>query len=72
MEELVGSLPHALKQRVARRIFLPKLSAEIFQGCSESFLVELGISCKSYCGFSKKSITSKKYIKKTVMDNGSA
>jgi len=46
MESTIAALPHSLKQRLAKRLFVPKFSVEIFQGCSESFLVELGAHCR--------------------------
>jgi len=46
MENTIAALPHSLKQRVAHRIFLPHFKAEIFQGCSDRFLVELGTHCR--------------------------
>lgn len=47
MDTTISALPHSLKQRVARRLFLHNfLQSEIFSHCSESFLVELGACCK--------------------------
>lgn len=46
MEATVAAMPRALRQRVASRVIVPKLNAEIFRGCSEHFMVELGSSCR--------------------------
>jgi len=46
MERTIAALPHALKQRIAGRIFLPHFNSEIFSSCTEAFLIELGVHCR--------------------------
>merc|ERR1711937_99616 len=46
-------LPFPMRQRIARRTFMPYFqNAASFNGCTDSFLVEIGTSCR-FLEFSK-------------------
>jgi len=46
-EDVSQRLPHPLRQRIARRLFLPCIEkAPAWQGCSNSFIVEVAVSFK--------------------------